>query len=290
MRFRTQIRNITTFTKLTQSICSIGKLAWFRLSEDEIRIVVHDLEGTQFWATLTIPTLFEDYSVTSNNNNVIHLEIPLQQLHRALRSCATASEAILRLSKRASDNIPILSLTITTTAAHSAVAGPSLVTQEIPVRVLAAPAVNAIREPHAPQGDVSVYLPPLSQLRGIVDRFNKLSAFGATSSEPHRLEVSANAAGTFRIALKAADVDVQSQWERLKVTPETEASGREKDRFAVVRIDGRDWVKVLRIGSFAKRVVACFCEGFALVFYVFLTAEGEGDDTVLTYYMSSFSD
>lgn len=50
---------------------------------------------------------------------------------------------------------------------------------------------------------------------------------------------------------------------------------------AEVVVDGREWVKILRVCSISKRVIACFCEGLALVLYVYLT-DGEsgagGDD------------
>jgi HUS1 checkpoint protein len=338
MRFKTSVRNINTFTstcaklvlmivylltaelsELTQSLCSIGKLAWLRLSEDEVRFVIHAPEGTQVWAyvslftsiscaesrliasrnsNLTIPTLFEDYRITSANNNIINLEVPLQQLHRALRSCASASDAVLRLTKRASDGVPILCLTITTASTSNFLAGSTLVTQEVPVRVLSAASVDTIQEPQTPEADVHIYLPPLSQLRSITERFNKLSTFSQTSEPPQRLILSANMSGEFKMALKGSEVSVESKWrdlqnpvlaEAVENREEHPSTIRDQTLFATVRVDGREWAKVLKVGNVARRVVACFCEGLAIVLYVFLTEESDPDQTVLTYYMSSYS-
>ena len=69
--------------------------------------------------------------------------------------------------------------------------------------------------------------------------------------------------------------------------------GREEEaRWAKVRIDARDWGKVMSVGRLAgSRVIACFVDGEALILYVYLdgvaTPEGEGEGSVLT--VGSFS-
>ncbi|KAF8248746.1 Hus1-like protein [Wilcoxina mikolae CBS 423.85] len=293
MRFKTSVRNISTFTKLAQSLSSIGKSAWLRLSEDEVRFVIQAPEGTQVWAS---PTLFDDYRISSANSNIINLEVPLSQLHRALRSCASASDAVLRLTKRSSDGVPILCLTITTASTSNFLSASTLVTQEIPVRVLSATSVDTIVEPQAPDADVHIYLPSLSQVRGITERFNKLATF-SLSPDSHKLVLSANMSGEFKLALAGGEVKVESKWRDLQnpLLADTEAreghpsTVRNPTAFAEVRVDGREWAKVLRVGGLAKRVVACVCEGLVLVLYVFLTEEGDPDQTVVTYYISSYS-
>jgi HUS1 checkpoint protein len=204
---------------------------------------------------------------------------------------------VLRLTKRAADGVPILCLTITTASTSNFIAGSTLVTQEVPVRVLSVASVEMIKEPEAPEADVHIYLPPLSQIRSIAERFNKLSTF-STSSEPVRLILSANMSGDFKMALKGGEVSVESKWRDLQNPVLAEAvenreghpsTIRDQSQFATVRVDGREWAKVLKVGTLAKRVVACFCEGLAIVLYVFLTEESDPDQTVLTYYMSSYS-
>ncbi|KAG0640212.1 checkpoint protein Hus1/Mec3 [Tuber brumale] len=285
MRFKTSIRNVSTFIKLTSSLLSIGKIAWLRLDEDEIRFTLMPDQGAQVFANLSIQTLFDSYVITSANSNIINLEVPLSPLHRALRSCASASDATLRLTKRSSDNAPILCLTITTTTN-------TLVTQEIPVRVLSPASVANIREPTCPEPDVHIILPSLQSLRSVVERFNKLDA--------SKIAIAANMNGEFKMRLDGNDaVKVESVWTGLMnplLDPEHVPGGvenhpsatREKSAFAWVRVDGKEWGRVLKVGGISRRVVACFCEDHALVLYVYLTDEEDESSTVSTYYLSSF--
>lgn len=206
----------------------------------------------------------------------------------------SASDAVLRLTKRASDGVPILCLTITTAPTSNFLAGNTLVTQEIPVRVLSATSVENIVEPRAPEADVHIYLPSLPSIRGIADRFNKLSSF---SAEPHRLVLAANMSGEFKMALRGTEVSVESRWRDLQ-NPVLADGEREdhpstlRDRlaFAEARVDGKEWAKVLKVGGLAKRVVACICDGVAVILYVFLSEEADFDPTVVTYYMNSIAE
>lgn len=212
-------------------------------------------------------TVFDDYLIASANENVINLEVPLIVLLRALRSCASASDATLRLTKRASDNAPILCLTITTSSNTSISAGNTLVTQEIPVRVLSGASVEGIREPMCPEPDVHVVLPPLAHIRSVTERLNKLSSkpssspHASNSSEGSRLILSANMAGQFKMRLANDAVKVESLWKGLNnpnmdATPDNTGE-RPQDEFAKVTVDGREWGKVLKVGGLAKKVVAC---------------------------------
>jgi HUS1 checkpoint protein len=50
---------------------------------------------------LRIEVLFEnDYVCVSNADNMINLEIPLDTLHRALRSCSSTADTTIRLTKK----------------------------------------------------------------------------------------------------------------------------------------------------------------------------------------------
>ena len=87
-----------------------------------------------------------------------------------------------------------------------------------------------------------------------------------------------------------------------------DSAGRSDEGWATVRIEGRDWGKVLSVGRLGGRVIACFCNDHALILYVFLTSDdpnvGESVLTVslivsvkfncfvadtLQYYISSYS-
>ncbi|RDW83858.1 checkpoint protein HUS1 family protein [Aspergillus mulundensis] len=113
MRFRTQVVNTATLTKLVGSLSSLGKLCWMRLEESVVRFTIIPDQGTQVWAQLPVESIFEDTDYTlESNTGVINLEVPLSALHRALRSAAGAKWVQLRLTKKG--KVPLLALTIRT--------------------------------------------------------------------------------------------------------------------------------------------------------------------------------
>ncbi|EOA86070.1 uncharacterized protein SETTUDRAFT_161557 [Exserohilum turcica Et28A] len=336
MRFKASIQNITTFTKLTASLNSLGPLAWVKLSEEQVCFTIIPEQGTQ-------DSIFETISVQSAANNVINLEVPLTSLNRALKSALNATSAHIRLTKK--DNVPMLALTIVTTtssntySAFPAAAGnnqdgfdapfdsdfgtgnrETIVTQEIPVRVLAPDTVAHLHEPACREPDVHIILPPLMQLKSISDRFTKLaladtkvnSSTTTTSSARTRLEIAANMHGCLKLSIRSDAMSISSVWTDLN-NPELDpghvaggedgiaehpstrmkqlgsADGRSDEGWAVVRIDGRDWGKVMSVGRLGGRVIACFCHEHALILYVYLPNDNGEDESVLTYFISSYS-
>ncbi|KNG50350.1 cell cycle checkpoint protein [Stemphylium lycopersici] len=314
MRFKASIQNITTFTKLTASLNSLGPLAWVKLSEEQ-------------------DSIFETISVQSAANNVINLEVPLTSLNRALRSALNATSAHIRLTKK--HNLPMLALTIvTTTSSNTYSAFPTatanndhgfdaafdndfgggnretIVTQEIPVRVLAPDTVAHLHEPACREPDVHIMLPPLMQLKSISDRFTKLAladnkSSSATTTARTRLEVAANMHGCLKMSIRSDAMSISSVWTDLN-NPELDpghvaggedgiaehpstrmkqlgsADGRSDEGWAMVRIDGRDWGKVMSVGRLGGRVIACFCHEHALILYVYLPNDNGEDESVLT--------
>ncbi|KAL3425753.1 hus1 checkpoint protein [Phlyctema vagabunda] len=337
MRFKTSVRNIQTFTKLTASLSSLGKVAWVRLDDDSARFTIIPETGTQVWAALTIDSIFEDYTIQSAaENNTINLELPLPPLHRALRSAFNATSASIRLTKK--DNKPVLSLTIITNTINSgrtasgflneANADPfgddafreenldggrdreAVVIQDIPVRVLTMASVEGIHEPRVREPDVHIILPSLVQLKAISDRFTKLAmatSNGGTKSASSipKLELRANMHGSLKLSISTDALNLESVWtglnnpelDRQQVQggvenhPSTILKEQGPDAWAMVRIDGRDWGKVLSVGRLGGRVIACFVNDHALILYVYLANYYEnGEESVLTYYITSFSE
>lgn len=163
------------------------------------------------------------------------------------------------------------------------------------MRVLSATSVSTIEEPTAPAADVNIYLPPLSLVRNITERLNKLASISAVS-EPDRVILSANMSGEFKMAFAGPEARVESKWRDLQnpVVANSQAredhpsTVRDQEEFVEVRVDGKEWAKVLKVSTLGRKAVACFCDDLALVLYVFLSEDDE-EDTILTYYMSSYS-
>lgn len=271
------------------------------------------------WSVLKIDTVFDTYSLQSAApNNTINLEVPIQSLQRALKSAMGATSASIRLTKK--NNVPMLSVTIvTTTFSHGNTVvgagvtgtdeefgdfdfnadaddvdigggpgGPprereTIITQDVPVKVLAMQTVEGLHEPSTPEPDVHIYLPSLAQVKSISERFTKLATAtktGTTTVPGPRLELSANMHGSFKIALQTEVLSISSVWTGL-VNPELEPSnypggsqeirdhpsarmrmlggehGENEEGWAKVRIDAKDWNRVLSVGRLGVRVIAC---------------------------------
>lgn len=263
--------------------------------------------------------------------------MPLSSLQRALRSALQATSASIRLTKK--NDVPLLALTIVTNAMMgnggdippSTSAGftdpdasittgnsfgidtnidmsggsrerETIVTQDIPVRVLSPAQVEGIHQPVCREPDVHILLPSLMQLKSLSDRFTRLSlAAKATISNPaiatanignssgtggignaatSRLEMAANMHGCLRLSLRADAMNISSVWtglsnpeldpsqveggdEGIRQHPSTKmkelgsADGVGEEGWATVRIDGKDWSKVMSVGRLGGRVIAC---------------------------------
>lgn len=292
-------------------------------------------------SVLIIDSIFEDYTIQSAApNNTINLELPLPPLHRALKSALNATSASIRLTKR--DGVPVLSLTIITNtissgnSAHGFLNDANLdpfgddafreesldggrdretiVTQDIPVRVLMATSVEGIHEPRVRETDVHIILPSLIQLKAISDRFTKLamassagtsrSGVSSAASVP-KLELAANMHGSLKLSITTDSLNIESVWTGLN-NPELDARQIEgevgdhpstkfkeagPDAWARVRIDGRDWGRVLSVGRVGPRVVACMDSCYTIPWGV-LTFSGFADDhaLILYVYLPNFDD
>ncbi|KIV98973.1 uncharacterized protein PV09_09301 [Verruconis gallopava] len=345
MRFKSQIQDIATFMKLAASLSSLSPLAWIRLGEREVRVTIIPEQGPQVWAVLSIDALFEAYTIQSAAKNIINLEVPLLPLLRALKSALTSSYTSIRLTKK--NGVPLLSLTIitcsigstainsvahdgnfyfnhasniirdTSTNTESMGQRETVITQDIPVRVLSQHLVEGLHEPRCREPDVHIQLPPLAQIKTVSDRFTKLalaarSANFGLGSTGAKLEIKANMHGCLRLSIYTDAMNISSTWtglhnpeldpnqvlggeEGVQQHPSTlmravgSADGKDDAGWARVLVDGRDWGKVLNVGRLSGRVIACFCHDQALILYVYLASEGSGEDSVITYYISSYS-
>jgi len=165
-------------------------------------------------------------------------------------------------------------------------------------------AVEGLHEPRTQEPDVHIYLPNLLQVKSISERFSRLALAtkGSSGTGPSpRLELSANMHGSFRIAIQTDALSIQSVWTGLS-NPEldpghyTEGSqevrehpsnrmkelggsdGQNEAGFSKVRIDGKDWSRVLSVGRVAARVIACFVNDTGLILYVYPPAEEDGSE------------
>ncbi|KXG50418.1 Hus1-like protein [Penicillium griseofulvum] len=335
MRFRTQLKDSRTFSKLTASLSSLGKVCWMRLEYEVVRFTIIPDQGTQVWASIPVGTIFDEttYELESNSD-AINIEVNISVLNRALRSAWGSTHTQLRLTKK--DRTPLLALTVLSsewTDGNMALAtnndadrsgepnpaaladttgdrGPrerqTWITQEVPIKILHESAVEGLHEPHCPDPEVHIVLPNLAQLKSISDRFTKLASTDSKSRQPGvmapdapgmhsvsfstagaatalstnsspKLELSANMHGSLRLAISTDELRIASVWSDLVNPPldpaqmsqeqmsqlpselnrKREASEGSESGWAKVRIDGKDWSRVLSIGRLSPKVVAC---------------------------------
>ncbi|KAF3920445.1 hypothetical protein ABW20_dc0105014 [Dactylellina cionopaga] len=297
MRFKASIQNISLLSKVTGALSIVGKVGVLQLNDEYVQIIVLSADNqSQVWSHITIDAVFSDYKIASASDNIINLEVPLDTLHRSLKSALTASftSASIRLTKK--ENIPRLSLTITTETPASM--NPAIITQDIPVRVLAPQTVSHLSKPVVPRPETSVILPGLSQLRGITDRYVRM--VGANG----RIVLEGNMNGVLKMKADADAVKVESEWRGLmnpavgedgdmeweepEDDSEHQITSQEKASFSRVTVDSKEWAKVVRVCAVGSRVIAWLCNNHALVVYVFLGDDGDNKATI-NYYVSSFS-
>lgn len=209
------------------------------------------------------------------------------------------------------------------------------ISHDVPIRVLSSESVAGLHEPRCRDPDVHIVLPPLAQLKAVSDRFTRLATEGVGGAgamarggrKRAKLELSANMHGKLRLGLKTDVMQIQSEWtnlgnpeldpaaieggeEGLRQHPSTRMRQRGDEGWAAVRVDARDWGRVLSVGRLGGRVIACKClprwclsrvnemesepgltfEGFidehALILYVYLASEEGAEDSVLTVSLS----
>jgi HUS1 checkpoint protein len=161
----------------------------------------------------------------------------------------------------------------------------AVVTQDIPVRVLTADSVEGIHEPRVREQEAHIVLPSLIQLKAISDRFTRLALSSSTNANVNsrstantpKLELAANMHGSLKLSIKTDALSIESVWTGLtnpeldsrqvedgvEAHPSTRLKELGPEAWSTVRIDGRDWGRVLSVGRLGGRVIACkyLCDG-----------------------------
>ncbi|KAG4302886.1 hypothetical protein PCANB_000856 [Pneumocystis canis] len=276
-----EVQQIKKHATEMMSLERVGRICWLKLTSEMVYlVVVPDYTGTQVWAILEVKSIFEDYHVQSNTNDTINLEVPVDSLHKALKSSVNASEIVLRLTKQ--DHFPMLSCSISLLGKSG---GMSAVTHNIHVRVLSP--LMQLSEPVVPEPDCHIILPPLSQLRYISERFRAIS---------NKIILKANMSGEFQIGVVSDLCKIETKFKDL-INPELDPNTvediskhpsqiRDRKAFVTMKVDVKDWLNLLQVHIVAKRVIACFCEAHALVLYVYIMdPEEEGSAVLVNLFM-----
>ncbi len=175
MRFKAKILSdrVPLFIKIVQTVQKISKDCVLHLSERKVQFILASelTEGVQVWSGINSPSLFDDYKIESLNNNEIAIEINLDHLQRALKSAQNAQNIIIKLTKK--NQLPYLSLAIEVLNNQHVMT----IIQDVPIVLLSAQKLSQYTEPHLPDPEVHIMMPPLKHLRFVIDKMKNVSEF-----------------------------------------------------------------------------------------------------------------
>ncbi|CAI4210476.1 unnamed protein product [Parascedosporium putredinis] len=315
MRFNAQLKNIGTFQKLTAALSSLEKIAWVRLDNNVARFTAIPDVGSHVWASFNMDVIFDDFTISSKE--------------RALKSALNSVSASMKLAKRRTDGVPILAMTITTQTNSSTSAAAAAAMPPPPPPPRGAPDSSSVLDDSSSvfpienletslrrerekiiTHEIPVRVLYPESLKAIADRFTRLTAAASSSSSSSRsgakLELSANMFGGLRLRVRTDGGTVSSEWSGL-VTPElnqdqmsipieehpsTRFREAGPDRWATVRVDGKDLSRVLSVGRLEGKVIGSFIDDHALILYCYISHFDEhtmAEESVMTYYVQSYA-
>lgn len=277
MRFRACIDEIQTLSKIVQTMEKLSKRCIFKMNETTVQIIClgeADV-GVQIWSKLPVDSMFSDYRIQSNANNMISLEVSTEPLSQALKSASAAHEVIVKLAKK--NDQPVFSFEAQT---ESRQGKRMLVTHDVRITVMKAVDIEQIKEPLCPPPDLHIILPSLKDLRTIVEHMQRLSdvvAFTATRN------------GELVLAIQTDDVRVSTAWEGcLRPTIEGEApedpANLDMDQKFGALVAVKSLLKFLTVHMFSNSTVASICANYCVIMYVYIGEVGDAGG-VITFYI-----
>ncbi|KAH7341287.1 cell cycle checkpoint [Rhizoctonia solani] len=277
MRFRACIDEVSTLSKIVQTMERLSKRCIFKMNETTVQIIClgETDVGVQIWSKIPVDSMFSDYRIQSNANNMISLEVSTEPLSQALRSASAAQDVIVKLAKK--NDQPVFSFEAQT---ESRQGKKMLVTHDVRITVMKATEIEQVKEPLCPPPDLHIILPPLKELRTIVEHMQRLSDVVAISATP---------GGELVLAIQTDDVRVSTAWENCqRPTVEGEAPNPEHENDpdqkygALVAV--KSLIKFLTCHMFSNSTVASICANFCIIMYVYI---GSVTDTggIITFYI-----
>ena len=225
-------------------------------------------EGMQLWSGIPQQTLFESYVVESQNANQVALEVVVENLERALKSAQLSTDCLCKLTKK--NGAAYLTFIVELKASQV-----MNVVHDVPIRLQTPTQINMLVEPVLPDPTVHILMPPLKQIKPVVERLKRLDEV---------LVIECNMDGCLKLGVQTDSAKITTVvrgLEHPKVEGAEEAPARDPDKWGTARVDMKKFVRFLgahHVGHAA--VVCCIIKGKAVVMHVIL----EGT-FYLTYYI-----
>lgn len=215
MKFRGKMTEgacIKQFINIVNTIARMSKNCVMRITKDRIYFIINEAgvsagNSPGLWAELDQGHFFNEYHMegVSEENNEIFLELQPDKFSKVLSSLKVSQAARSLKIKLTRRHTPCLTLEadLPTLSIHA-----RLVVHDVPVQLIPRRQWQLYNEPEMPNFGASIYLPPLRQLKHIVERMKSLSA---------HICVSANRSGKFIVSVTNDDVDVSTHFKHLSM-------------------------------------------------------------------------
>ncbi|XP_020784657.2 checkpoint protein HUS1 isoform X3 [Boleophthalmus pectinirostris] len=233
MKFRGKIIDVAClnhFTRVCNTISRLTKSCVLRLTPDHLFFILSEKVangGVSMWCELAQVNFFDEYQMegVTLDDNEICLEVAPENLARALKTVQNSKALKVKLTKK---HCPCLTVAADLPSLSSV---SRVVTHDVPVDIVPRKLWHEFKEPHMPDFDVSIYLPPLKTLKNVVDRMKNLSQF---------LVLEANMSGEMNLKIETDLVSVTTHFKDLGNPPwGDDVSQRDREVMAQVRLDVR---------------------------------------------------
>ena len=316
MKFRARITDILAIKKLYNVISTMAKLAKscvLRITHDKVYFILTDSGRSSLavWCTMPRASYFSEFTMegVTTQEPEIYLELEPDRLAKALNSLRTnLNTRALKIKLTRKHATPCLSFEIelnpslgsmmtTNSSSLGSVTNTNsnskLCIHDVPVTLIPRRQWADFRKPRIPPTDVSVYLPDLTQVKNMTEKYKNLG---------DHFTVEANKQGTMKLTLEADLVEVVTHFKHLDLPSEDEALNMsrlcgdeeneepdrervDEDTYVGVRVDLKKFHMSLSADQInPNRILANFVEGKML--HLFLMHE----DVVIQYFIPGIVD
>jgi len=265
MRFKATITNAPCLTNILQVLEKLGQtcMVHFQPKTVSFYLTTQWSASGQCFVELAVPAVFEDYRIESRSNNEIPMLINIPNLVRALRSSERAHKTVIKLTKKTER--AFLTFEITENVS---------ITQDVPISLQNVKSLVEYQEPELPEPEVQIRMPPLGNLKTVVDRMKAVS---------EELTIEATSLGRMIFKVETDMVTIRTHYKDLAIkSAEPEAKNSESVTTASAKMAIKKFSKILSCRMLpASYALGCIVESKAFVLYVKLHQE-QGH---LTYYI-----
>lgn len=231
MRFKAVLIDyncITEFSNIVSTLAKNVKTCVLRLSPDKLCFVISEKGplSMNLWCELTQSNLFDEYRIDGKgDNNEIYLQLNIDQMSQILKLSHNAQQIKIKLTKKQG---AFLSLEVSQPTGSGSTRN---ISHDIPVSIIPQRLWTEYQEPDMPDIDVSIYLPPLKQLKSLLEKMKTLADY---------VTISANMNGELQLKIETDIVSVTTFYQKLtNHSFDTSSSCCHDDVLYSVRIDIR---------------------------------------------------